>query len=183
MIYIQHSNTAGQESLFQKVDDSKIEERKENVRKQEEIPGQRQSVDRIDEQLDSSLSIFDRGDPEFSKTETPKPQIDTQQSDSGNVTEMQSQLDNQRNASREHSNGVASILQAITTMTDALNATNQRLGRVEEAVSMLKTEIFEAVANTKSMSDVLDIMKMDITTDIKEMRKNISSEMKITNQR
>ena len=83
------------------------------------------------------------------------------------------------------SNNVASILEAVAAIAGVLNVTTKRSSRIEEVVSMLKTDITctEAVANKKSMSDVLDIIKMDITTYIKEMRINISSEMNIINHK
>ena len=84
LIVVQQSETAGEKGgLFQRVDDSEIDERKENVRRQEEMRGLRQFVDRMEER-----SILDNGDSELSKTETPKTQIDKQKSDSGNIEEI-----------------------------------------------------------------------------------------------
>ena len=199
MIFLKQSETAGKlKRLFQKVDDLEIEVRKENVRRREEVRELRQSVDQIEEQLNNSLSILDIGNSEFSGTEKSRPQTETQQSDSSkieevlgafkilkrgfyeekkvtsrlrrHVTNMQSQLDNQRNVSRELSNGVASILEAVATMTNVLDGmkndvadvketvivANQRSSRIEET---LKSDIIVAVA---TMSDVLNFTNQRI---------------------
>ena len=190
MIFFKQSETVGQQKrLFQKINDLEFEMQKENVRRREEIRELRQSVDRMEEQFNSSLSILDKGDSEFSGTETSRFQIENQQQDSGkieevlgafkilkrgfseekkvtsrlrrHVTKIQYQLDHQRNVSIELSNGVVAIL-------EALNVANQRNSRIEEAVA--------------TMSDLLNGMKMDIA-DVKEIGIIMSSELNYTNQR
>ena len=199
MIIFKQSETAGQQKrLFQKIDDLEFEMRKENVERLKDIRALRQSVDRMEEQFNNTLSILDRDNSEFSRTETSRPQTETQQSDTSkieevlgafkilkrgvyeekkvtsrlrrHVTNMQSQLDHQRNVSRELSNGVASILEAVATMTNVLDGmkndiadvketvivANQRSSRIEET---LKSDIIDAVA---TMSDVLNFTNQRI---------------------
>ena len=198
ILNVEKSESAGQKRVFQRIGDLEFEMRKENVERLKEIRELRQSVDRMEEQLNNSLSILDRGISEFSGTETSRPQTETQQSDTSkieevlgafkilkrgvyeekkvtsrlrrHVTNMQSQLGHQRNVSRELSNGVVSILEAVATMTNVLDGmkndiadvketvivANQRSSRIEET---LKSDISGAVA---TMSDVLNFTNQRI---------------------
>ena len=205
---IKPSDSAGNKRLFQKIDDLEFEMRKESVRRLREIRELRQTVDRIEEQLNNSLDLSGGSDTQLVEG----PQIDTQQPGSSkieevlgafkilkrgfteekkvtsrlrrHVTRLQSQLDEQRNVSRELTNGVANILEAVTTMSEVLNVTNLRSSHLEEAFVMLKSDIVEAVENvTKPMSDDIKNMQNNMADVFKGSCFTILSEFNNTNQR
>ena len=207
MLKIKPSDLAGNKRLFQKIDDLKFEMRKENVERLGDIRELRQTVDRIEEQLNNSLSLSGGSDVQL----VDEPQGETQQPDSSktevlgafkilkrgftevkkvtsrlrrHVTRLQSQLDEQRNVSRELTNGVANILEAVTTMSEVLNVTNLRSSHLEEAFVMLKLDIIDAIENvTVPMSDDIKNMQTNMADVLKGSCFTILSEFNNTNQR
>ena len=182
---VQNAEAVRQQRLLQKIDELEIETRKENLYRREEINDLRRIFDRMEEQLNNSLSILDQRVSELPHTKTHstvmEPKIVDKQLENSkieevlnafkylkqgfyeekkmtsrlrrHVTQLQSQLDNQRNVSEGFSDGIATILEMMT------NAKTER----------------------KAAFDVLNVIKNDVT-NVQETGMILKSEMNITKQ-
>ena len=193
MLIIKQSETAGQKRLFQKINDLEIEVRRENVRRQEEIRGLQQSVDRIEEQLNNTVSILDKALTALTDTKTVGTQIVNDPKDVGKIgnvqtnsgklgevlgafkilkrgfseekketsrlrrhmTEIQSQMDDQRTAFVGISNGVSSILKLVETITYEMNTTNNDIKDIKETGVINSKVIHEMKQNCNLVADSL----------------------------
>ena len=165
VITIQFSETAIRKRLFQKMDDLEFEMRKENLQRHKEIRELRHIVNRMEEQMNNSMTILDRRNSEISDTDSQSHQVKTEQLDSRkiaevlrtfkilkrgfseekkvtsrlrrHVTKMQSEIVDQQNVSRELSKGVTNILEAVTTVSDILNDIKNENTGIKEKVKIL----------------------------------------------
>ena len=219
MLIIKQSETAGQKRLFQKINDLEIEVRRENVRRQEEIRGLQQSVDRIEEQLNNTVSILDKALTALTDTKMvgtqivndPKDvgKIGNEQTNSGKlgevlgafkilnrgfseekketsrlrrqVTEIQSEIDIQRNISMTLSDAVSSILcvlndtqkgnneikETAVTITDVLNDIKNDVSDLKENGILMSSEIKLAKQMCSTTKETLEIDVVDRLENLK----------------
>ena len=202
MLFIKQSETAGQKRLFQKINDLEIEMRQENVRRQVEIRGLQQSVDRMEDQLNNTVSILDKALTALTDTTMIGTQTLNKQRDSGkveeilsafktlkrglseekkvtskfrrHVTELQSQLDEQRNISKEFSSDITSIIEAIATMDAVLHGIKNDTTKLEET----GRSIISDINNTKQKCSEMEETLQTGITDSLEILKNNEKQMK-----
>ena len=179
VITIQQSETARQTRLVKTIDDLDFEMRKQNLQRHEEIRELRQTVNRIEEQLNNLMTILDRGNSEISDTNSQSHQLDSGKIEEvlrtfkilkrgfseekkmtsrlrRHVTKIQSKIVDQQNVSREFSKGIANILEAVTTVSDILNDMKNEMKDFKEKGKIMSSKISTSTQRFSQIEETLN---------------------------